>query len=131
MFEKSVEDLLKASGADLSKGKGFKELRQFQEYLWDYYGLKPDRVMFSGNSLSAKKLYLLYDVDCRHNVISNLRLLWRRSTCITRVTLYDNTRKCDKACSPIQLHHPLLKIRKGIVVHATVGFSVKNSFRII
>ena len=39
-----------------------------------FYGLYPDRVMFSGNSLSAKKLYLLYDQDTGHyNVITNLK----------------------------------------------------------
>ena len=37
-------------------------------------GLYPHRVMFSGNSLSAKKLYLLYDRDSGHyNVITNLK----------------------------------------------------------
>jgi len=44
------------------------ELRQFQEYLSDYKiivfdDLYPDRIMFSGNSLRDKKLYLLYDWD--------------------------------------------------------------------
>ena len=37
-------------------------------------GLYPDRVMFSVNSLSAKKLYLLYDEDSGHyNVITILK----------------------------------------------------------
>ena len=37
-------------------------------------GLYPDRVMCSGKSLSAKKLYLLYDRDSvRYNVITNLK----------------------------------------------------------
>ena len=58
------ENLLNASGVDLSNGGGFEELEQFQEYLSDYKnvvfdGLNPDKVMFSGNSLSDKKLYLL------------------------------------------------------------------------
>jgi hypothetical protein len=56
-----VQDLLKASGVDLSNGGGVEELEQFQQYLSDYKiiafdGLHPDRVMFSGNSLSDKKL---------------------------------------------------------------------------
>jgi hypothetical protein len=61
-FEKPVEDLLKAFVVDLFKGGGFEELQQFQQYfritklLFD--GLHPDRVMFSGNSLSDTKLYL-------------------------------------------------------------------------
>ena len=46
------------------KRGGLEELEQFQEYLSDYKnvvfdGLNPDKVMFSGNSLSDKKLYLL------------------------------------------------------------------------
>ena len=74
-----VEELLKAFGVDLSNGGGLEELRQFQEYLSDYKnivfdGLYANRVMFSGNSLSAKKLYLLYDRDFEHyNVITNLK----------------------------------------------------------
>ena len=72
-----VEKLLNASGVDLSNGGGFYELQQFQQYLSDYkiiVWLYPDRVMFSGNSLSAKKLYLLYDRDFEHyNVITNLK----------------------------------------------------------
>jgi len=77
-MKKPVEDLLKTSGVDLSNGGGFEELEQFQEYLSDYKivvfdGLNPDRVMFSGNSFSDKKLYLLYNADNRHyNVITNI-----------------------------------------------------------
>jgi hypothetical protein len=58
-LDKPVEDLLEASGVDLSNGGGLEELQQFQTYLSDYKiivfdGLKPDRVIFSGNSVSAK-----------------------------------------------------------------------------
>ena len=60
-MKKPVEDLLKASGVDLTNGGGFEELEQFQEYLSDYKivvfgGLNPDRVMFSGNFLEEKKI---------------------------------------------------------------------------
>jgi hypothetical protein len=63
-----VKVLLKASGVDLSNGGGLEELQQFQQYLSDYKiivfdRLHPDRVIFSGNSLLDKKLYLLYDRD--------------------------------------------------------------------
>jgi len=77
-MKKPVEVLLNASGVDLSHGRGFQELDQFQEYLSDYKivvfdGLNPHRVMFIGNSLSDKKLYLLYNVDNKHyNVITNI-----------------------------------------------------------
>jgi hypothetical protein len=65
-LEEPVQDILNASGVDLSNGGGFQELKQFQQYLSDYKiivfdVLHPDRVMFCGNSFSAKKLYLLYD----------------------------------------------------------------------
>ena len=65
-LKKPVEDLLKASGVDLSNCGGLEELEQFQDYLADYKivvfdRLSPDRLIFSGNSHSAKKLYLLYD----------------------------------------------------------------------
>jgi hypothetical protein len=55
-----VEELLKASGVDLSDGGGLEALEQFQDYLSDYKiivydGLSPDRLIFSGNSLSDKK----------------------------------------------------------------------------
>ena len=70
-LKKPVEDLLKASGVDLSNGGGFEELLQFQDHLSDYQiivfdGLNPDRVMFSGNSRSSKKFHLLYDRDNEH-----------------------------------------------------------------
>jgi hypothetical protein len=77
-LQKTVEDLLKASGVDLTNGGGLEEIRQFQEYLSDYRivvfdGLRPDRVIFIGNFLWAKKLYLLYNSETGHyNVITNL-----------------------------------------------------------
>jgi len=70
-IENTFEDLMYSSGVDLANGEGFQELRQFHMHLSDYqiiefYGFNPDRDMFSGNSLSAKKLYLLYDRDKEH-----------------------------------------------------------------
>jgi len=63
-LHKPVEELLKASGVDLCNGGGLEQFRQFQQYLSGYRiivfdGLYPDRVMFSGNFLSAIKLHLL------------------------------------------------------------------------
>jgi hypothetical protein len=85
---------------------GFEELRHFQEYLSDYKisvfdGLNPDRVLFSGNSISAKKLYLLYDRDSGHyNVITNLKgALAKKYICNGCDTLYDFRLKCDKVCT--------------------------------
>ena len=66
-----VEYLLTASGVDLTNGGGLEGLRQFQKYVSDYKivvfdGLSPDRLLLSGNSLSAKNLYLLYDSGSGH-----------------------------------------------------------------
>ena len=78
-LKRPVEELLKASGVNLCNARGFHELQHFQEYVSDYKiivydGLKPDRVMCSGNSVSSKKLYLLYDEKDKHyNVITNLK----------------------------------------------------------
>jgi len=78
-LNKPIEELLKASGVDLSNGGGLEQLQQFQDYLSDYKivlfdGLSPDRLIFSGNSDSAKKLYLLYDSDNGYyNVITNTK----------------------------------------------------------
>jgi len=59
-LKKPFEGLLWVSGDNLANDGGFQELRHFQKYLSDYRinvfdGLKPIG-LFSGNSLSAKKL---------------------------------------------------------------------------
>jgi len=58
-LKQPVQDLLNASGIELTNNGGFNEFEQFQNYLSDYKiivydGLNPDRVIFSGNSLSNK-----------------------------------------------------------------------------
>ena len=69
--------LLKASGVDLSNGGGLEELQQFQDSLSNYKtivydSLSPVRLIFSGCSVSNKKLSLLYDADTgQYNVIIN------------------------------------------------------------
>ena len=70
-IKKPVEDLLKASGVDLSNEGSLQELAQFQNYLSDYKivvfsGLSTDKIIFTGNSVSSKKLYLLYNADTKH-----------------------------------------------------------------
>jgi hypothetical protein len=104
-LNKPVEDLLKASGFDLSNGGGLEELQQFQEYLSNYKivvfdGLSHDRLIFSGNSLSTKKLYLLYDSNSGHyNVITNIKAaMANRPKFDGCDTLYDYTHKCDIFC---------------------------------
>jgi len=135
-LEKPVEELLNASGVDLSNGGGFKELQQFQEYLSDYKiivfdGLYPDRVMFSGNSLSTKKLYLLYDRNNEHyNVITNLKgAMAKRYICNGCNTVRKNT-SVTKFAPCVLLRRPVLKISPSIVL-VTDGFSVRSVSRII
>jgi len=106
VLEKPVEYLLKASGVNLSNGGGFEELRQFQDHISDcqiivFDGLNPNRVMFSGNSRSAKKLHLLYDRANEHyNVITNLKgAMAKEYICTGCDILYDKTHKCDKVRS--------------------------------
>jgi len=67
--------------------------------------------MFSGNSLSDKKLYLLYFADNRlYNVITNIKAaVAKKYMCNTCETLYDNTHKCDKACSLFTATPPCTK----------------------
>jgi UDP-glucose 6-dehydrogenase len=91
-----VEELLKASGVDLSNVGGLEELQQFQEYLSDYTinvydGLSPDRLTFSGKSLSDRKLYLLYDSDSGYyNVITNIKAaLAKKYVCNACDAVYD------------------------------------------
>ena len=65
-------------------------------------------VMFSGNSLSAKILYLLYDRNSGHyNVITKLKgAMERKYICNRCDTLYENIHKCDKVsslCTPTPL----------------------------
>jgi len=113
-LKQPVQDLLTASGVNLNKGGVFKELEQFQNYLSDhkiivYDGLSPDGVLFGGNSLSNKKLYLLYEGG-NYIVITNLKgAMAKRYICNACDTLYDNRHKCDKACSLCAATPPCIK----------------------
>jgi len=103
-LKQPVQEFLSASGADLNRGGCFKELEQFQNYLSDYKiivydGLSPESVLFCGNSVPNKKLYLLYDGG-HYNVITNLKAaMAKKYICNACDTLYDNTHKCDRTCS--------------------------------
>lgn len=90
-------------GIDASNGGGFEEFRRFQEKIPDnqiivFDGLNSDRVKFTGNSISAKKLQLLYDRNKGHyNPITNLkRYMAKKHACNGCDTLYNNSYKCDK-----------------------------------
>jgi len=87
--------------------------------------------MVSGNSLSNKKLYLLYDSNFEHyNVITNLKAVWQRRMYVMRVTLYMTKHTSVTACSLCAATPPCMKYQ-SIVVNATGGFLVRNVFRII
>jgi hypothetical protein len=74
-------------------------------------GLKPDRVIFSGKSVSTKKLYLLNDSDSRHyNVITNIKAAMAKAYMWEACdTLYDNTHKCDETYSRCTTTPPCVK----------------------
>jgi hypothetical protein len=117
-LDKPVDDLLKASGVDLSDGGGLEELQQFQEFLSGYKiivydGLSPGRLIFSGNSLSDRKLYLLYDSDSGHyNLITNIKAaMTKKYVCKACDTFYDYSHKCDKACTLCTATPPCTKDR--------------------
>ena len=84
-FETSLEDILNLSSNNLSNGGGLKKLQRFQESISAYKiilcnDLNPDRLMFVGNSVSAKILYLLYNLDSGHyNAIKTFKLQCTRS----------------------------------------------------
>ena len=97
---------METSGDDVANGGCFQELRQFQENL-SYHqinvfgGFNYDSVMFSGISLSTKKICLPYDRDNQHyNVITNVKSgAAKQNLCNRCDTLYDETHKYDNVCS--------------------------------
>ena len=138
LLDQLVDEPLKVSGVDLYNGGSLEELHQFQDYLSDYKiivydGLSPDRLIFSGNSVSNKKLYLLYDADTgNYNVITNIKQLWQKIIYVTSVTPFMTIHISVKKVAPcVLLHLPVLKSRLGIVAHATGHFSLRSVFRII
>jgi hypothetical protein len=115
-LQKPVEELLKVSGFDLFNSRSLEEIRQFQKYLSDckiivFDGLSPNRLIFSGNSTSAKKLCWLYDSDNGHfNVITNIKAaMAKRYICKGCDSLYDHTHKRDKVCSLFTATPPCTK----------------------
>ena len=74
-------------------------------------GLSPDRIFFSGNSLSNMILYVIYDSG-HYNVITKLKAaMAKRYVCNACDKLYDFTHKCDKACSLCTATPPCFKER--------------------
>ena len=127
-MKQPVEYLLKASDVNLNNGGGLKEIEHFKIYLSGYKiivydDLTPDGVIFSGNSLSNKELYLLYDLDFENfSVLRNPKLLWQGSTYVIRVihctTIHTSVTKLAPGG---RLDDPVRKISQSNVVHVTDG----------
>jgi hypothetical protein len=73
---------------------GMDELQKFQDYLSDYKssvydGFSYDILVFTGNSVSNKKLYLLHDANTGHcYVITNINLTMDKRIFVMRATLF-------------------------------------------
>ena len=107
----------------------FKNIFRITKLLFD--GLNTDRGMFSGNSLSAKKLYLLYDRDFEHyNVITNLKgAMAKKYISNGSDTLYDKTHKCDKFCSLCTATPPCTKDETKYCVTCNRRFLCEKCFQ--
>ena len=93
-------------------------------------GLYPDRVMFSGNSLSAKKLYLIYGWESEHyNVITNLKGAMAKTYICNGCDTLHYTQ--EWVCSLCTATPPVIEISPSIVVHVIGIFSVRSDSRII
>ena len=80
-----------------------------------YDGLSPDRVIFSGDSLSNMKLYIVYDYG-HYNVITNLTAaMVKRYIYNACETFY------DKACSLCTAIPPCFKNHSKYCGSATGG----------
>ena len=124
-MKQTVQELLSASGVDLTNGGGFKEVELFQNYLSDYkiivYDvLSTDRILFIGISLPKKKLYLLYFTTTM--LLRTSRLQWQKDIYVTRVTSCLTLHTNATEFAPyVQRHHPVPKIGKSIVLLGTSG----------
>jgi hypothetical protein len=101
-----VEELLRATGIDLTDGGGIPELQRFQEYFKEfrivvYSGLECEDVVFAGQVQSEKRLNLLYDAANRHyNIITNITgAMAQRHVCKGCDKGGNLTHKCDAVCS--------------------------------
>jgi hypothetical protein len=75
------------------------------QWLIVYDGLSPDRAIFSGNSLSNKKLHLLYDSG-HYIVITNLKgAMAKKYICNACDTLYDLNTSVLRLAPYVQRHH--------------------------
>jgi len=76
---------------------------------------------------------MLYDLNSKHyNVITNLKAaIAKWYICDVCDTLYDNSHKCDKACSLCTSTPPCTKDQSKYCTNAIDGFTVRNIYRIM
>jgi len=93
-------------------------------------GLNTDRVMFSGNSRSTKKLHLPYDRYNEHyNLITNLKgVMAKQFICNGCDTLYDFTHKCDKVYSLCTAAPPCTKDQTKYFITCNRRFVSGNNY---
>ena len=96
-------------------------------------GLSPDKIIFTGYSVSSKKLYLLYNADTKHySVITNIKAAKVKKYICTSAMLYTTLRtNATKLAPSVLMPHHVLNIKPSVVLHAIGSFSVRNVFRII
>jgi len=70
-------------------------------------------MIFTGNSISSKKLYLLYNADKKHySIITNIKTaMAKKYICNACDALYDFTHKCVKTCSLCTIAPPCTKVK--------------------
>ena len=95
--------------------------------------MNPDVVMFSGNTISAKILNLLYDRNEGHyNVSTNLKGgMAKRHICNGWDNLYEFSPKCDNDCSLCTGTPPCTKDQTKYCGTFNKGLSVRGALRII
>jgi hypothetical protein len=113
-----VDNLLKATGVDLSEGGGLPELEMFQLYFRDRYkivvytGLNCDSIMYEGRVDAPKRINLLYDADEKYfHIITRLTgALVKQFVCEAcgKGCRSDITHKCDQICSDCHQSPPCI-----------------------
>ena len=136
-LQKPVEDLLNGSGADLSNGGGVVETSAVPSVP---FGLQNSCLMdldligsFSVEISSRPRNCTCFMTRTLSTMsLQTLKRPWLRSIYVTDVTPYMTKHtNVTKPAPCVVLHHPVLRIRQSIVLHAIGTFSVRNVSRII
>ena len=117
-LKQPVQDILSASGVNLTYGGGLNQLEQFQNYLSDYKiivygGLSPDRVILVEIPFRTRNCtsYVMLGTTMS---LQTLMLQWPRGTYVTRVTHCTTLHTSVAKLAPcLRRHHPVLKISQS------------------